>query len=442
MKRRSKSVFLLIFLFCIMAIGCGKEKEKPKINQEVTTEKTAYDEVLDMVLVQADYENKTVTLQDIAGGTRYVLNYNGGTEVNSSYGNPMIMEQLKQGELVRASFVYKDNRLRKLEQIKDSWTIEATEEVEIERLENHMEILDKNYMFDDRILVFSDGEVVDLSQIHEKDVLTFHGIGKKVCSVVVERGHGYVMLQGYDTFVDGWVEVGNKVIRSIKKDMILVVPEGEYKLIVEKNGFGGYKNITVKRDQELTVDISDLKEEALKTGNIRFYIEPEGAALKIAGVERDYAELISLDYGIYKMVVSAEGYEPYEANLTVDSLLRNVKIDLDKIGESDDDSEDDEKDSDKDTEEEDSKDNEKDTDKDDEKVTLSDYKVKITAPSDVEVYLDGEYKGVAPVNFTKVSGTHTITLRKSGYVTKTYTIEIDKEKEDLSMAFPELDKSK
>lgn len=431
MRKREYIVLFMILLVGSLLFGCTKEKQKQVAEKETqTTEAVGYDEILNMVFLDADYEKQTVTLQALVDGTRYVLNYNGGTMVNNAYGSPITMERIEKGELVQASFYYKNSKLKELVLLKDSWEIEGTNDVEIDRSENRMEILSTNYQYNDKLVVFSEEEIVDLSQVHKADVLTIRGIGNTVCSVTVDSGHGYVVLKGYDTFVGGWVEVGSKIITSIKEDMIIVAPEGEYKLIVEKNGFGGYKNIVVKRDQETEVDVSDLKEDALQTGNIRFYIEPEGAVLKIAGAETEYTELVPLDYGVYKIEVTADGYETYTGNITVDSLLKSVDIALTKEGEEEEKNDDSTENSDK----SDSK------TEDETSATETVYKIKVTAPEEFEVYFDGEYKGVAPVNFTKKSGSHTITLRKDGYVTKSYTVEIDNDKEDLSMAFPELEK--
>lgn len=68
----------------------------------------------------------------------------------------------------------------------------------------------------------------------------------------------------------------------------------------------------------------------------------------------------------------------------------------------------------------------------------SSYRVYIDSPSDVEVYLDGIYVGMSPVNFKKEAGTHTITFRKTGYVTKSYTVQIDDEEKDVTYSFTDL----
>ena len=70
--------------------------------------------------------------------------------------------------------------------------------------------------------------------------------------------------------------------------------------------------------------------------------------------------------------------------------------------------------------------------------TSSNYKVYIDTPEKVEVYLDGNYVGISPLNFAKKPGTHTITLRKSGYITRSYTIEIGSEEKDVTYSFADL----
>ena len=48
----------------------------------------------------------------------------------------------------------------------------------------------------------------------------------------------------------------------------------------------------------------------------------------------------------------------------------------------------------------------------------------IDSPEGAEVYFDGAYKGVAPISFTKTAGTHVVVLRKDGYKSKTYTLNL------------------
>ena len=66
------------------------------------------------------------------------------------------------------------------------------------------------------------------------------------------------------------------------------------------------------------------------------------------------------------------------------------------------------------------------------------YKVTIDAPIGAEVYVDGNYVGIAPISFAKVEGIHVVTLRKTGYSTRSYTINVDGEEKDASFSFSDL----
>ena len=69
---------------------------------------------------------------------------------------------------------------------------------------------------------------------------------------------------------------------------------------------------------------------------------------------------------------------------------------------------------------------------------IAGYKVTFDTPIGAEAYLDGNYVGILPVTFVKTAGKHMVTLQKDGYQTKSYTIQVDKEKTNVTYSFPDL----
>ncbi len=63
------------------------------------------------------------------------------------------------------------------------------------------------------------------------------------------------------------------------------------------------------------------------------------------------------------------------------------------------------------------------------------YKVYINQPEGAEIYLDGVYVGLVPCSFKKEPGAYVVTLRKSGYETRSYSIRIDDMSEDSIFNF-------
>ena len=54
------------------------------------------------------------------------------------------------------------------------------------------------------------------------------------------------------------------------------------------------------------------------------------------------------------------------------------------------------------------------------------------------MYVDGNYVGIIPASFPKKSGNHEVTIRKSGYLTRSYTIDVDNEDKDTGYSFSDL----
>ena len=62
----------------------------------------------------------------------------------------------------------------------------------------------------------------------------------------------------------------------------------------------------------------------------------------------------------------------------------------------------------------------------------------IDAPVGAELYLDGSYVGIVPVNFEKKAGTYIVSLRRDGYQTRSYTLQVDDSQKDVTYSFSEL----
>ena len=223
----------------------------------------------------------------------------------------------------------------------------------------------------------------------------------------MEKGHGYLRLENDADFIGGFIEVGQSKITKITEDMLLTVPEGAYQVTISHNGGGGTKQVTIGRNQEVTLDIGDLEVVQAQYGSVLFSTDLEAVSVYVDGKLINHERPISLQYGIHQVIAKAEGYETLTGYFKVSKSTQNVDLALNKKEE-------------------------------EKKEETKEYKVYIDKPEGVEVYLDGNYIGIAPVSFKKEAGSHTITLRKSGYETRSYTINVDKEEKDSTFTFGEL----
>lgn len=385
----------------------AEEQEAP----QVVYPPDSYDSQDTAILVSKNSEEGTVTLYNMDVDKQYTLSVTGTSTLYDKHGAAVSLEQIEPGDIVDITFLKDIKRLNSMQISPQSWSNEAASRYQIDWVKNSITIGKDVYKFTEDTLFLSQGKKIEQMDLNSVDVLTFQGIGSDILSVVVEKGHGYLRLENDTNFIGGFIEVGQSMITLIKEDMLLTVPEGSYQVLISHNGGGGTKNVTIERGKEVTLDIGDLKVAEVKYGTIIFTTTPSDATLYVDGEKINTSAPITLEYGIHQIIAKATGYQSLTTYVKVGSSSAGIDIELDKESTTDDDDDDDD----------------------------DSYKVHVDAPVGAEVYLDGTYVGIAPVSFKKEAGTHNITLRMSGYDTRSYTVVIDSEEKDISYSFAELE---
>lgn len=311
-----------------------------------------------------------------------------------------------------------------------------------------------------------------MMEVNTMDVLSVWGYKDRIYGIYIEKGHGYLRLQNEDYFVNGWIDIGDRVIRKVAEDMLLVVPEGTHKVTVSHKGSSATQEITFARNEEMAWDLGEVEITVVQKGTVIFTLTPLTAKVLIDGKEVDVSKPVEIEYGLHRMRITAEGYDAVAQYIRVAEPSANIAVELEKseeetqeassekkdttekdASEKDTDQEDDVDDEegttskkyqsklsdteDEDTEEKSSKKQEEDS-KDTVVSSKSKYKVYIDAPDGVEAYVDGNYIGITPISFNKVPGSYVVTLRKTGYQSRSYTLQIDEEQKDVNYSFTDL----
>lgn len=404
------------------------EEEQPVFSSSIPGSYDSMDEVA--VVMAVNQEEKTITLRNTDLQRNYTLDYSQATRLEDRYGSSLSIAQIKAGDLAQVTFLKNKKRLNTLSLCGgEAWTYEKVTEYAVNRNTRVLTLGTDSYKIGDDTLIFSQGKQIDWMDLNDVDVLTVNGIDQHVYSIVVEKGHGYLRLENDTYFVGGWIEVGESLISPITQDMLLTVPEGDYQVLLTNNGNRGMKNISIKRGEELDLDIGDIEIEETKVGRVIFSVTPSNASVYVDGELVDVAAPLELEYGIHQMIAGAEGYDTMTRYINVGEELANLDVRLEKTstvsGNSNSNN------SDKNTT----------TSGTGSVISTTDqgqYHVMITAPEKVELYVDGNYIGITPISFRKVAGSHVITLRKDGYVTRSYTIQVDEEQKDISYSFADL----
>lgn len=453
-------LFAGICLGVLSLSGCTPRNQVPNATKEsASTQKKEQFNQITGVIQKLDENLKEIVLADVEQDYIYHYRYTGGTTLSDKYGTSIAMSQVEVGQIVDLTLA-DENTIESLSISKEAWETSDAIGVKVNRQESKINIKGETYLYTSSLVLTDEGKSISLEELTDQDTVTARGYKAKIYSLTVERGHGYVSLSHYDTYIGGMVAIGN-VIQPVTKNMLLTVPEGEYELQIDKDGKMGTKPIVVEKDKETAVDLTNVQIIASKRGVIHFVCDPSDVTITIDGVDHKNQTDFKLDYGPHMISVSAVDYKSFNGTITLKVPYMNLNCSLVKL-KSDDassaetsTSKDDNsaaattrviQNSDSTTEASSSTTasssgttSSSATTKTPANVETED-KVYVTAPSDVELYYDGVKLGNTPINFTKVTGNHKITLKKSGYITKTYTVSLSNDGKDTYLSFSALKK--
>ena len=503
MKNIEKVVIPVIIIVIITMLGIyyiSKEYEKQQSEKRaqqmaqetaeetedapVSSDELVYESIA--MLVGKDTEAHKLKFLAVDNDKLFELEYSNSTPILGKYGDMLTIDQIKLGEILDVSYSIHNKELFELRISSEAWTFTDVTKFTINEDEHMMEIAGSTYKLPKTSIVSYGDELATFMDVTNVDTLTVKGYGRRVCSVIVERGHGYVRLLNDSYFEGGWIEIGQEIIKTVTEEMLIPVPEGNYHVRLTNKGYAAEEDITVERDRESVIDLSkaDIKEVAI--GHVAFEIVPDYAQLYIDGEMTDFDERVALEYGIHRIHVECAGYRDVDTNIRVSDKYANVDIALER--------QDEDSSTNKTTNkgmtatltptptptptpsaatgtttnsdnafpnlrnaptptpyyDSGSSSSTSAADTSSSSTTVPDsttvadvisdtQKMYVECPEGAEVYIDGIYVGIAPITFIKPSaGSHVVTLSKNGYKTKSYTVSVYGDERDVTLSFSDL----
>lgn len=436
--------------------------------EESTTETPRLEGEIFGVVAKVDLENKVITIRDIETNALLAYFYTGYSDIRDKYGEIMAAGVLQPGDMVEGTYYVDDSLLKTLTISSKAWSNLRVHNWSYDADARRIRIGTQSYSLYDYCVVAQDGKIIDIRELASIDELIVRGYENTVYSINVLKGHGYISLKNEDYFMGGIVTVGNEVGLEITEGMLIMAEEGKHILSVTKNGVGGAVEVNVQRGKEVFVDVGPLQGEAVMHGSVYFTITPENAKLYIDGKVQNHEDLVELPFGTYRIAVEAVGYVPYMGDLVVGDtfIRRNISLGLEEKSTEVEEPEETTTQPEETTPEETTSTPEETTasggDAGQETTTgtegelpieeettvihtgekdVSKYKIYVESPVGAEVYFDSEYVGIAPLEFEKQSGLHTIIFKRDGYQMKAYVLEISQEACDEHYSFLPLEKT-
>ena len=455
-RKKRKTAYVILTIGCLLMVGIAvatvassnSRRNRTAQSDVSVTATPGITAELTGVVVQTDIQKEKLVLRQLDSNLETSLYYDSSSQMTNKFGELITGDQITTGEIIRAEYRRGEAMIVTAGVPQDVWEYDEVDSFTFQSEDSMMKLAGKKYQYSNNTYIASQNtdaqsgdRVIELTELSDSDRLTVRGVGYKVYSIIRTAGHGYIRLANYEDFAKGMVEVGSSIILPITDNMLLTVPEGVHRVTLCKGKAVATKSVTVQADKEVTADFSDYVSVVENVGMITFQIEPDGADLTINGTTVDYSQPVALNYGEYRINVSMNGYDTYTGTLDVEDPAKEVHIDLIEAeasvvgsatatpaaGATA-----------SPTSSASTSSQTTDSSQTVTKTVDSDHTITVTAPRGAEVYLDNVYKGLAPCKFTKVIGSQTITLSQSGYVTKSYSVDILDDDEDVTLKFADL----
>lgn len=345
LRRQIQLICVMLSLLCLCActgqkdsgivqgrMGTGNltEEKKQEIPDSESVSET--EEILEdlqlYIVTKVDTNKKTVDFQKVTDGRLEQYSYVTGTRFLNKYGDSMAVSSLRPGDVAEIKASAKSGELTQLQLSGDVWVQDDIVNYSVNE-DNHAFTIGKTkYFYDEGMELYSGDTKVRFSDLGESDVLRAVGIDKKIISLAVTRGHGYLALANTEIFEDSFICVGDKIFEQVTKNLKIEVPEGTHLVTVANNGYGGSREVTITRNRTTSLNLDELKGEGPKFCKIKFVVGVDGAVLKIDEEKIDYSKPVKVQYGVHTIAVSAEGYETITQKLVVNSKEAEIEIAL------------------------------------------------------------------------------------------------------------------
>lgn len=373
-----------------------------------------YDSSDTSVITKVSEINKAITFYNYDLEKSYTLNYDSVTGFYDKYGTALTVSQITPGLVVDVEFLKVSKLLTKVKVNSEAFSISDISDFSVDYGTKVFRYKDDAYKISNATILISDNETVDISDIDPIDVVTVSGFDTSIYSVTVTKSHGYLKVTGTDSLLGGYIDIGTKQVEKISPNLSVTLPVGDYNLLITKGKTEEARKVTIKDHEETVLNLSDIEVEEEKFGKVLFDVNPSDANVYVDGKKIDNAQLLTLPYGMHKVEATKEGYDYISRYFNVGEEKATLALILDANDVSS---------------------NNTSTDESSE---TEGYFVFISSPSGVEVTIDGNYIGIAPLSVAKKAGTHTISLRKNGCVSRTYTVLIENTAKDVYYNFEEL----
>ena len=333
-KNLANLCIVVVTAFALLS-GCGKKNpganiaKAPMTNGGVVSEETKEDSSTDLYVVkELDTIKQSLSVVSLQSGNELRFDYKTGTEFFDQYGNYAVWSKFIPGTIVTLGDVKTDSTVSKVSMYGNTFRFDNITNYVIDNNGNLISFGDEKFLFDSKMAVLSGDDIVGPDAIKEGDILSIIGEGKDAYCIVISESCGTLKLTNTSKFDGSIIDIGGKVFAEISRNLELDVPEGTYTVTVANDGYGGECEVTIARNEQTVVDLSQLEGEGPKTCQLRFNVGTADCQIYLDGKKVLNNTTEEVKYGTHTLVVSAAGYDTWKKYLVVNSKTATIDIGL------------------------------------------------------------------------------------------------------------------
>lgn len=299
--------------------------EETVVEEETVNTSKDLDRIL--ALVKAiDLDNNIMTVYDIDHDLTINMVLDGTVLYEDEYGSIMVAEQILPGYVVNIKY---DKNNYVPEQVKVAPQIQTIKNLSsfvLDEDQKTIQIGSDIYKYTDEIITFDGDKRLDLAGITTADDVIVRAYKDTIWSIIIENGHGYIVLQNYDAYLDGTIEIGNRTSYTVVPEMRIPVTVGVQNVIITKDTMTPFSaSVLIAENEEYIIDLEDYQP---KISEVTFRIIQEGATLFINDTISPYDAPVILDYGQYDIKVKLEGYKDWQGIVEINQPSMEQIIDM------------------------------------------------------------------------------------------------------------------
>ncbi|MDF1618236.1 hypothetical protein [Petrocella sp. FN5] len=397
------AVVILIVGVTVLALVLGgkeKEKDKPEDVETPTDIEEAvssgqYERAM-AVVKYVDSETGKLMVYDIEALKMITLEMDSSIDIKNEYGTDIALSQIKIGDMIETKYDTKTLKPENVRITAVTWQRRDVSNMVVDDENLTIRIGNEVYTYTEELVTSKDGSPFAITELSPADEAIVKGYKDRVWSIIIINGHGTITLVNHESFIGGQIEVGRKISKLVEAEMNMPISAGVYDVIVSKDNMSPFvSQVMVEEGQNVTLDLTTAQP---KVGTVEFVLSQEDVKLYIDDVLLQSNEPSMLSFGNYKVRAEKENFETWEGNLILNQAYLRFRIDLER------------------------------------KASF----LFIQEPAGAEAYLDAAFIGVIPTSTPYTPGDHTITLRRTGYVTASFSFSWEDDGKDKNLVLPEL----